>query len=96
MKVSHNQKKCEQKRAGKVRLIALFDRKATINQHYFLVGTWVNNDYYILVLDQLCIHIRRKCLELVGCWILIQDYACPYVTRLVLKYTARQKSSRTW
>ncbi len=57
-----------------------------IYKHYCPFGTRVNKDYYILIFDQLRIHIRRKFLELIGCRILHQDIARWHVARLGLEY----------
>ncbi len=45
---------------------------------------WI--DCYVLILDPLHIYIRRKCLELIGCWIPHQDNTCPPLACLGLKY----------
>ncbi len=63
--------------------------KGMIYQHCYPPGTRVTEDYYILILDQLCIHIRKKCPELVGSWILRQNNTHPHVACLVLEYLAK-------
>ncbi len=76
----------QQKSSDKVMLIAFFDSEGMIYPHYCPPGTLVNKDYYLQFFDYLHIHIRRKCLELVGCWILYQNNAHPHASCLMLEY----------
>ncbi len=76
----------QEKSAGKVTLIAFFDYKGMIYQHYCQLATRANKDYFVLVLDQLRIHIRREYPELVSCSILHQDKPLLHMAHLELKY----------
>ncbi len=79
----------QQKSGGKVILIAFFDCNGMIYQQDCLSRIRMNRDYYIMVLNQLHIYIRRKHPELVGCWILHEDNAHQHMTRLIFEYRER-------
>ncbi len=58
------------------------------------LDTWVNKDHYILVLNQLRIHMIRKHPELVGYWIRQQHKVHPHMARLGLSHEMSVKHER--
>ncbi len=82
------------KSVGKVMLIAFFDHKGMIYQHYVPhtdPRTTINKEYYIKVIKQLREHLRKKRPEIAKNFILHQDNATPHTAALTRAFFTKFK-----
>lgn len=78
--------------AKKIMLIAFFDFKGMIYQHYLPKGQTINSVYYMKVLTNFLVHLRKKRPEkLIDGWLLHQDNARPHVSKATMEFMTKKR-----
>lgn len=76
----------------KIMLVAFFDIKGMIYQHWVPKAQTINSAYYIEVISKFLDHLRKKRPEkLEAGWILHQDNARPHTSRETMEFFAKKK-----
>lgn len=88
-KVKRSQKKLrQQKAASKVMLIAFFDCRGMVYDHFCPPNTRVTSLYYLKALKQLTKHINQKRPDIRYNWCFHQDNAIPHILGNVIAWLA--------